>query len=114
MIEMQSAKSRSDLIVALLRAESPLGVKGGGRAPVEFAAAGKSAVMPAIRRISDAPYRWDIIAASLSEVANQERLLPADFIRADGFGVTEAARRYLAPLIVGEADPPLKTAYPTM
>src|SRR6516225_3004640 len=50
-----------------------------GRAAVEFAVAGKSAVMPAIRRISDAPYRWDIIAASLSEVANQERLLPADF-----------------------------------
>src|SRR5215813_1891409 len=112
MIEMQSAKSRSDLIVALLRAESPLGVKGGGRAPVEFAAAGKSAVMPAIRRISDAPYRWDIIDASLSEVANQERLLPADFISADGFGVTAAARRYLAPLIVGEAYPPFKDGLP--
>ena len=68
--------------------------------------------MPAIRRISDAPYRWDIIAASLSEVANQERLLPADFISADGFGVTGAARRYLAPLIVGEAYPPFKNGLP--
>ena len=60
--------------------------------------------MPAIRRISDAPYRWNVIDASLSEVANQERLLPADFISADGFGVTAAARRYLAPLIP-VADP---------
>ena len=68
--------------------------------------------MPAIRRISDAPYRWDIIAASLSEVANQERLLPPDFISADGFGVTAAARRYLAPLIVGEAYPPFKNGLP--
>jgi len=83
-----------------------------GRAAVEFAIAGKSGVMPAIRRISDAPYRWDIIAASLSEVANQERLLPADFIGADGFGVTAAARRYLAPLIVGEAYPPFKNGLP--
>jgi len=83
-----------------------------GRAAVEFAIAGKSAVMPAIRRISDAPYRWDIIAASLSEVANQERLLPPDFISADGFGVTAAARRYLAPLIVGEAYPPFKNGLP--
>jgi len=83
-----------------------------GRAAVEFAVAGKSALMPAIRRISDAPYRWDIIAASLSEVANQERLLPADFISADGFGVTGAARRYLAPLIVGEAYPPFKNGLP--
>jgi len=104
--------SRNDPIVALLQAESPLGVKGGGRAVVEFAAAGKSAVMPAIRRISDAPYRWNIIDASLSEVANQERLLPADFISADGFGVTAAARRYLAPLIVGEAYPPFKNGLP--
>ena len=68
--------------------------------------------MPAIRRISDAPYRGDIIDASLSEVANQERLLPVDFISADGFGVTAAARRYLAPLIVGEAYPPFRNGLP--
>ena len=62
--------------------------------------------MTAIRRLSDAPYRWDIVAAPLSEVANQEKLLPPDFIGTDGFGITEAARRYLAPLILGEAYPP--------
>ena len=65
-----------------------------GRAAVEFAIAGKSGVMPAIRRLSDAPYRWDIVEAPLSEVANQEKLMPADYISADGFGITEAARRY--------------------
>jgi 6-phosphofructokinase 1 len=83
-----------------------------GRAAVEFAIAGKNAVMPAIRRLSDAPYRWDIIEAPLSEVANQEKLLPPDFISADGFGITAAARRYLAPLIVGEAYPPFKNGLP--
>jgi len=83
-----------------------------GRAAVEFAVAGKSAVMPAIRRLSDAPYRWDIVAAPLSEVANQEKFLPAEFISADGFGITEAARRYLTPLIVGEAYPPYKDGLP--
>jgi 6-phosphofructokinase 1 len=83
-----------------------------GRAAVEFAIAGKSAVMPAIRRLSDAPYRWDIVEAPLCEVANQEKLLPADFISADGFGITEAARRYLAPLIVGEAYPPFRNGLP--
>ena len=83
-----------------------------GRAAVEFAIAGRSAVMPAIRRLSDAPYRWDIIAAPLAEVANQEKLLPPDFISADGFGITDAARRYLAPLIVGEAYPPFKNGLP--
>jgi ATP-dependent phosphofructokinase / diphosphate-dependent phosphofructokinase len=83
-----------------------------GRAAVEFAIAGKSAVMPAIRRLSDVPYRWDVIEAPLSEVANREKLLPPDFISADGFGITETARRYLAPLIVGEAYPPFKNGLP--
>jgi len=83
-----------------------------GRAAVEFAVAGKSAVMSAIRRLSDAPYRWDIVEAPLSEVANKEKFLPAEFISADGFGITEAARRYLAPLIVGEAYPPYKDGLP--
>jgi len=79
-----------------------------GRAAVEFAISGRTAVMPAIRRLSDTPYRWDIIEAPLSEVANQEKLLPPDFISDDGFGITEMARRYLAPLIVGETYPPFK------
>ena len=83
-----------------------------GRAAVEFAISGRNAVMPAIRRLSDSPYRWDIIAAPLAEVANQEKLLPPDFISADGFGITEAARRYLAPLIIGEAYPPFKHGLP--
>jgi 6-phosphofructokinase 1 len=83
-----------------------------GRAAVKFAIAGRNAVMPAIRRISDSPYRWDIIEAPLSAVANQEKLLPPEFISADGFGITDAARRYLAPLIVGEAFPPFKNGLP--
>lgn len=68
--------------------------------------------MPAIRRLSEEPYRWDIIEAPLSEVANQEKLLPPKFIGDDGFGITEAARRYLAPLIIGESFPPFKHGLP--
>jgi 6-phosphofructokinase 1 len=83
-----------------------------GRAAVEFAIAGRNAVMPAIRRVSDAPYRWDIIEAPLREVANQEKQVPPDFISPDGFGVTEAARRYLVPLVAGEAYPPFKNGLP--
>jgi ATP-dependent phosphofructokinase / diphosphate-dependent phosphofructokinase len=83
-----------------------------GRAAVEFALAGRSAVMPAIRRLSDAPYDWDIIGAPLADIANQEKLLPPDFISPDGFGITEAAHRYLAPLIIGESYPPCKNGLP--
>jgi len=83
-----------------------------GRAAVEFAIAVRGSVMPAIRRLSDMPYRWDIVEAPLSAVANNEKLLPPEFISADGFGITEAAHRYLAPLIVGEAYPPYKCGLP--
>jgi len=51
-------------------------------------------------------------AAPLSAIANQEKLLPPEFISADGFGITESALRYLASLIVGEAYPPFKNGLP--
>ena len=77
-----------------------------GRKAVQFALKGQNATMPVIRRISDAPYRWRIEAASLDRIANAEKTMPDDFIREDGFGITDAARRYLQPLIRGEAYPP--------
>ena len=77
-----------------------------GRAAVRFALARRNSVMPVIARTSDAPYRWKIEAAPLSRVANHEKKMPAGFIRRDGFGITDKARRYLQPLIRGEAPLP--------
>ena len=77
-----------------------------GRAAVECALAGQNAVMPVIVRSSDAPYRWHVDIAPLAKIANHERKMPANFIRKDGYGITAAARRYLAPLVAGEAYPP--------
>ena len=68
--------------------------------------------MPAITRTSDKPYRWKITEAPLAKVANVEKALPPDFITRDGFGITEKARRYLAPLIRGEEPPPFKDGLP--
>ena len=83
-----------------------------GRAAVEFALAGKNAVMPIVVRTSDAPYRWRIGEAKLARVANVERSMPRSYISADGFGITAKARRYLAPLIAGEDYPPYKDGMP--
>jgi 6-phosphofructokinase len=83
-----------------------------GKAAVDMALVGKNAVMPAIRRLADHPYRWDIVEAPLDQVANVERKMPAEFITADGFGITDAARRYLAPLIMGEDLPPFREGLP--
>lgn len=83
-----------------------------GKAAVEFALAGGNAVMPAIVRTSDKPYRWKIAPVPLAKVANAEKMLPRDFIAADGLGITAKARRYLAPLMKGEAPPPFKDGLP--
>ena len=83
-----------------------------GEAAVKMALAGKTAVMPVIKRISDKPYRWKIESAPLSRIANKEKMLPKRFITKDGFGITPAARRYLEPLIRGEDYPPYFNGLP--
>jgi ATP-dependent phosphofructokinase / diphosphate-dependent phosphofructokinase len=83
-----------------------------GKAAVEYAVAGKHAVMPAIKRISSKPYRWKIVPVPLSAVANVEKTVPRHFITADGFGITAACRRYLEPLIGGEDYPPYEGGIP--
>jgi len=83
-----------------------------GKAAVEFALAGKNAVMTTIVRTSDAPYRWKVGEAKLSRVANVEKMMPASFITKDGFGITPRCRTYLAPLIKGEDYPPYNNGLP--
>ncbi|MFO7286075.1 MAG: 6-phosphofructokinase [Gammaproteobacteria bacterium] len=83
-----------------------------GKAAVELALRGEDAVMPTIERKSDRPYRWTIGKVALSKVANREKGVPRRFIGKDGFSITEACRRYLAPLIQGEDYPPYKNGLP--
>ncbi len=83
-----------------------------GKAAVEFALKGHNAVMPAITRVSNQPYKWKIEMAPLAKVANVEKMMPRDFITDDGFGITQKCRDYLAPLIKGEDYPPYKDGLP--
>jgi 6-phosphofructokinase len=83
-----------------------------GKAAVELAITGHNAVMPTIVRKSSKPYKWVIGHVPLAEVANKEKKMPRDFITADGFGITAACRRYLEPLVAGEAYPPYRDGLP--
>ncbi len=83
-----------------------------GKAAVEFALAGASAIMATIVRRSNQPYTWEVGKASLSDVANVEKFMPAEYISEDGFGITEACRQYLLPLIEGEDYPPYENGLP--
>ena len=73
---------------------------------------GVNAVMPTIVRKSAKPYRWVIGHVPLADVANKEKKLPREYLREDGFGITEACRRYLEPLVAGEAYPPYRNGLP--
>ena len=77
-----------------------------GKAAVEYAVAGKNAVMPVIKRVSSKPFKWKIEPAPITKIANIEKKLPPGYIRKDGFGITAAARNYFEPLIRGEDAPP--------
>lgn len=83
-----------------------------GKAAVEYALEGHNSVMPTIERISNSPYSWKVGMAQLANVANLEKMMPVEYISEDGFGISEACREYLLPLIEGEDYPPFKEGLP--
>lgn len=82
-----------------------------GEAAVAHALAGRCGTV-VIQRLADQPYRWQTALVPFEQVANLERRLPAEFISADGFGVTEAFRSWCRPLISGEEWPPFVDGLP--
>ncbi len=76
-----------------------------GRSAVDLALQGHSGVLAGIQRTSDAPYEWRVEPVALDEIANREKKMPPEFIAEDGFGITDACRTYMQPLIQGEAYP---------
>ena len=83
-----------------------------GAVGVKLALEGRNSTMAVIQRTHERPYRWKVRAADLGPIANVERKVPADFISADGFHITPACRRYLLPLIAGEAPVPFAGGLP--
>jgi 6-phosphofructokinase 1 len=83
-----------------------------GKAAVQLAITGHNAVMPTVVRKSSKPYKWTVGMAPLEKVANVEKMMPPDFISADGFGITAKCRTYLEPLIKGEDYPPYRDGMP--
>ena len=75
-----------------------------GKKAVQFAVDGQNGVMPVIKRKSSKPYKWEVVSASLTKIANVEKKLPAGFIAKDGFGMTKRAQSYFQPLIAGKVN----------
>lgn len=75
-----------------------------GMTACQLALEGKSGLMAAVERISDKPYQVRFTGIPVSQVSNQEKKVPADYINEAGNDVTEKMMDYLKPLIQGEAN----------
>ena len=73
-----------------------------GKAAVEAATSGETGMMVSIKRLSTEPYTWETELLPLEKCANFEKKVPAEWINAEGNGVTQEFVDYALPLIQGE------------
>lgn len=73
---------------------------------------GKSGVMMAFKRLSNNPYRVDIVPVKVDLVANKEKKFPKEWITPEGNNVTVDALNYFLPLITGEPEIKYKNGIP--
>ena len=74
-----------------------------GKKAVELAMEGKTALMVAIKRISNNPYQAEFVPVDISHIANVERIVPEDMI-IDNTRMAQSFRDYCLPLIQGEVQ----------
>ncbi len=75
-----------------------------GEKAAELALAGKTGFMTAVKRLSDTPYRYEIVQGRLDDIANKAKSVPREWINAAGNDVTEDFLSYARPLIAGEPE----------
>ncbi|AMJ40943.1 6-phosphofructokinase [Anaerotignum propionicum] len=73
-----------------------------GMAAADYAMAGGSGKMAAIKRISTKPYQFEIEFVEIEKIANQVKTVPLKWIHEQGNDVTQEMIDYLLPLIQGE------------
>ncbi len=79
---------------------------------VEAAVSGKTGIMMAYVRKSNAPYTIDFEALDVNNIANAEKVIPKEWINADENDVTQEFIDYAYPLIQGEVTVPYKNGLP--
>ena len=75
-----------------------------GSAAVKAGADGDTGKMVIIERVSDTPYRSATALRDVDKIANDEKLVPKNWIKEDGTHVTDEFINYARPLIQGEVS----------
>lgn len=83
-----------------------------GGAAVKAADEGDSGKMVVIDRFSDDPYQSGTEVKDVHKIANDEKLVPREWVNADGTYVTEEFISYVKPLIQGDVSPVMVDGIP--
>ncbi len=84
----------------------------GAQAVCVAADEGASGEMVLFERISSKPYQYAIRHKRVSEIANEVRCVPDEYINDEGNHITDACCEYILPLIEGEAYPEYERGIP--
>lgn len=83
-----------------------------GEKAVECALNNITGHMVRLKRVSDAPYEVAYGSADINLIANEERMVPQEWINEAGNDVTEEMLTYLRPLVEGEFYPTFVNGMP--
>ena len=76
-----------------------------GGAAVKAADEGDSGKMVVLNRLSDDPYQCGTEVKDVHKIANDEKLVPREWVNEEGTGVTDEFVAYVRPLIQGDVSP---------
>lgn len=83
-----------------------------GGAAVKAADEGDSGKMVVLQRLSDDPYQCGTEVKDVHKIANDEKLVPAEWVTEDGTYVTNEFISYVRPLIQGDVSPVMVDGIP--
>ena len=83
-----------------------------GGAAVKAADEGDSGKMVVLKRLSDDPYQCGTEVKDVHKIANDERLVPREWVNEEGTYVTDEFVTYVKPLIQGDVAPVMVDGIP--
>ncbi len=83
-----------------------------GGAAVKAADEGDSGKMVVLQRLSDDPYQCGTEVKDVHKIANDEKLVPREWVNEDGTYVTDEFVAYVRPLIQGDVSPVMVDGIP--
>ena len=83
-----------------------------GGAAVKAADEGDSGKMVVLQRLSDDPYQCGTEVKDVHKIANDEKLVPREWVNEDGSYVTNEFLSYVRPLIQGDVSPVMVDGIP--